>query len=344
MRVPRCLLVAVLVLVAVGCGDDATGPRPPRTYTYELAPAVGGGGLRSVWRVGDVVYVTHARLNGSSTEGGIAYYRVTSDAQADGERVEPLGTLQLGGMILSLAGKGEVLYVGGRDGSWVIDVSDPLDPRSLGSRGLATATNGMRVDGDQLLLVQGSSLRIYDVSDPASPRQTHISSSNCWSGDVRDERFVMGQFPENRMLLYDVSVDDVFTDYPEATTEYGGAIQHARLVGEHLYVMEEFFDQQRAVLHVYSLLGLISGTGPREIQTIDFAGLRRGMDADDRFVATAGNGTVELFERGSDGRLTPYREFEAVGLGLSSGFPFYAFLGDGILYAPGESSVFVATF
>ena len=96
MRVLLRLLAPFLLVAVVGCGDDPTGPRPPRTYTYELAPAEGGRSLRSVWRVGDVVYVTHGGLNGTFGEGGVAYYRVTSDSRADGTTVEPVGTLEPG--------------------------------------------------------------------------------------------------------------------------------------------------------------------------------------------------------------------------------------------------------
>ncbi len=344
MRPIHRLLALYLLVAVAGCGDDPTGPGTPRTYTYELLPAEGGRSLRSVWRVGDVVYVTHGGLDGNFSDGGIAYYRVTSDAGANGTSVEPLGTLALGGSVVSLAGKGNILYAGGAGGSWVIDVSDPLQPQSLGSRGLVATTNGMRVSGDQLLLMQGTNLRIYDVSDPASPQQTHTSSSNCWAGDIRDERFVMGQFPEDRILLYDVSTDGVFANHANATMQFSGTIFHARLVGDFLYVIEEFFDEGRAVLHVYSVPNLISGTGVREIQTIDFVGTRRGFDANESHVLTVGGPQLELFERGDDGRLTLAEEFAPTGLYIGSGFPFYAFLGSGVLYAPGESRVFVATF
>lgn len=67
-----------------------------------------------------------------------------------------------------------------------VDVSDPTNPRPLGSLDLPSRASGMAISGEELYVSAGGSLFVYDVSAPGSPGlRQQLSLTNWGKGIAR---------------------------------------------------------------------------------------------------------------------------------------------------------------
>lgn len=340
------IVLCILLLGLIGCGDDdPAGPQGDPTFVFTLERAEGYFSMRGVVRVGEHAYAVFNRANTGNGGGALAVYDIGGLAALDGEVVPPVTVLPLGTNLGGIDEKDGVLFVGGVARSFAIDISDPVSPVVIANVSLPPGTNGVRVGGDQLLLIVGTDLTIHDVTNPRAPVQTHTSLSDCWSGDVRDRRFAMGQLANKRFLLYDVSNAGSFQNYAAATTTVDQAVYHIRWMQSHLYVLiADGASPSNYTMDVYDVSGLAQGGPLVAVDEIELGSNFRAFALSEEFAVAGGLEVYRIFARGADGKLTEVRTVEAPGHGFGDGFPFYGQIQGRVAVMPGMRDGIVIGF
>lgn len=342
----RTFAFSFLLLGLVACGDDGpTSPRLQPSFVFALARAEGYIGMRGVVRVGDHAYAVFNRANSGNSGGALAVYDIGELEGLDGESVPPVTVLPLGTNLGGIDEKDGVLFVGGLARSFAIDIGQPASPVVIADVSLPPANNGVRVGGDQLLLIRGTDLWIFDVANPRAPVETHESTSDCWSGDVRDGRFAMGQLTSQRFLLYGVSTPGSFQNYAQATTSVDQAIYHIRWMGPHLYVViADGASPANYSMHVYDTSGLAAGDPLIPVENFVLGSNFRALALTEEFAVVGGLEVLRIFRRGADGKLMEAASVEAPGHGYGDGFPFYGEIEGRVAVMPGMRDGIVIGF
>ncbi len=297
-------LLAVGLLVAACSNDITPTPTTGPMFTVLFAPPDGVDDMKSLVQVGGYVYATYGHVGGTAY-GALAIYRIPGSASLDTVTLTPVTALQLDSSGGGLAAKDGILFVGTATQTYALNLASPSLPTVIDSVSLPPGPNGVRIDGDRLLLCDGNALSLWDVSNAADPVRTHAADADCWVGDVRGDRFAMGQRIAERFLVYDVSRPDTFTVFGGAVVPLAPArpIQ-VRLADDDLYV----------------LLGNVGGVDSCTIDTYDLATLDEdstaalidsdpvGRNATTLEVATdrvivADRFVVHVFRRNADGTL-----------------------------------------
>ena len=343
MTARSCLAITTALLLSACGGDDPAGPAVPRPLRVELRNDVNTTGMRAVIQVGSYAYAALYRST-ETDQGVLLVYDLGGASAFEEEHAEAIARLDLPGNAGGLAHKDGHLFIGCTNRSVVVDIADPTQPRILDSVQLVDSRRGVRLHGNRLLLFNGNYLRIYDVSDPTAPVQTHASDSDCWSGDVHGDLFAMGQSTTDRVLLYDVSVAGTFSNFAQATLELDGTPYHARNDGESLYVQVEYFDVQRTEILVYDLSRLEADGTIAQVDRVELQGLHRAFALDGTHVLAAAFQRARVFRRNTDGSLAPPTEVQAEGIAYTSGFPFYGDLQGQLALLPGEGGGLVVRF
>jgi len=191
----------------------------------------------------------------------------TGASQADAEPYAPLGRVAVEGSAEAVVGDdGTTAYLAASDGFATVDVSDPADPTVLAERRelLADREDGpmaevfdVAVDGDRLLVAgpanpgveSPSGVLLYDVADPAAPRQLAFHPSefhvhNCFlDGDVA---YLTSGSSGQRLELADVADDDPTTLSTWGPVDHEPAL--ADLPGASLTVHDVYVADGRAYL------------------------------------------------------------------------------------------------
>ncbi len=132
--------------------------------------------------------------------GDLAYVRDTTGQLRVVNVADPLNVVSLGGELLAdvaaIVIVGDLLYVGTEPLCCEADLniynlaSDPLNPVLLGSvNGTGERTTALAIEGDYAYLVMGhggslSSLKVVDISNPASPTIVDTQFGFVWARDV----------------------------------------------------------------------------------------------------------------------------------------------------------------
>jgi hypothetical protein len=124
---------------------------------------------------GEVLGVTvdGARLYVADREFGLLLFDLSSPASP-----QPLGSLELYGAG-SVVIDGTRAYVGAYGELDVVDVSNPMAPSLIGAQGAGDSQHALLLDGDRVYLGgQGNIFYLFDVSDPAQPREIGFQFSH----------------------------------------------------------------------------------------------------------------------------------------------------------------------
>jgi hypothetical protein len=121
---------------------------------------------------------------------------------ADSVRPRMLGQINARGLVSQVVVQDSLLFVAcGSWGAQIYSVSDPANPRELGS--MDAVISDLCVKDSLCCTTSDDSLRVYSVSDPSSPRQIAVRS------DGRDMVVVAGSYAfvadDAGMNVYDVS-------------------------------------------------------------------------------------------------------------------------------------------
>jgi len=135
-----------------------------------------------------------------------------------------LGCLALEGPVWAIAVEGPVLYAAGNAGLAVVDVSDPATPVRLTSVALSDGAVAVVAGGDRVFVgvpvaayrlrdgssYQGPGYRVFDVSDPGSPRDLGILNEALENGRRSIDRLAIRgsiayALDHGGLSVYDVS-------------------------------------------------------------------------------------------------------------------------------------------
>ncbi len=157
------LLVAGVVLVA--CAGQTVAPSPTAVpEPMESRPAPGPTGVPTAT-------ILPAKLTAiaTSTVPLVLESVVATSLQPN---ALPSVVTQIGGLVMSLAGKLPYLYLAQGPSLTILDATNPVQPKQVGQVILADATlNDVAIEGDMAYLVGPSGLWTVDISDPSAPQQ-----------------------------------------------------------------------------------------------------------------------------------------------------------------------------
>jgi len=222
-------------------------------YTFVLSPDVGLS-LRLVLRAGDGEVVLQeastsdglpASLDWTAPAIGTFYLEVSalsgtgaySLATSSTLRLEPVGRFNPSGYSLDVKVDDGLAYlIVGVKGLSIVDISDPADPREVGSnstRGYAQAI--ALYESFALVANRGDGLTIIDVSDPTRPIETGYLETPGWAQDVAVEGDV-AVIADQRAGIHVVRLVSSGGVSLLATHETGGHAGAVALVGGVAYV------------------------------------------------------------------------------------------------------------